>query len=58
MQGGEIIKQLRLETNTKIKVEDVTVQCEDRVVSITGSNGYACHAKHSTELYTIMLVSE
>lgn len=55
MQGGEIIKQLRLETNTKIKIEDVTVQCEDRVVSITGSNGYAPSSTPAQALFQLSL---
>ena len=36
VQGGEIIRELRQETGTKIKIEDPTPDCEDRVVTIIG----------------------
>ncbi|KAL0033701.1 hypothetical protein WJX77_001636 [Trebouxia sp. C0004] len=35
-KGGEIIRELRNETGTKIKIEDPTPECEDRVVTIIG----------------------
>lgn len=40
-QGGEIIRDLRNETGTKIKIEDPTPECEDRVVTIIGPDRQA-----------------
>ena len=41
LQGGEIIRDLRNETGTKIKIEDPTPDCEDRVVTILGPDRQA-----------------
>ena len=35
-QGGEIIRELREQTGTRIKIEDPVAHCEDRVVTIVG----------------------
>ena len=43
MQGGEIIRELRNETGTKIKIEDATLNCEDRVVTILGPDRQVNH---------------
>ena len=46
-QGGEIIRELREQTGTKIKVEDPVPHCEDRVVTIIGPDRYAmCALRH------------
>ncbi len=47
LQGGEIIRELRNETGTKIKIEDPTPDCEDRVVTILGPDRQAVvHCAH------------
>ncbi|KAL3150961.1 hypothetical protein ABBQ32_000704 [Trebouxia sp. C0010 RCD-2024] len=35
-KGGEIIRELREQTGTRIKIEDPVANCEDRVVTIVG----------------------
>ena len=36
VKGGEIIRELREQTGTRIKIEDPVANCEDRVVTIVG----------------------
>ena len=41
LQGGDIIRELREQTGTRIKIEDPVPHCEDRVVTIVGPDRYA-----------------
>ncbi|KAL0843123.1 hypothetical protein Bca101_016368 [Brassica carinata] len=43
-RGGDIVKQLRLETRAKIKIGEAIPGCDERVITIYSSSDETCHA--------------
>lgn len=55
-KGGEIIRELRQETGTKIKIEDPTPDCEDRVVTIIGPDRSAPESEENPVQHAVLRV--
>lgn len=41
LQGGDIIRQLRAETGSRIKIEEAVDRCDERIVAISAPERYA-----------------
>ena len=48
LQGGDIIRQLRAETGSRIKIEEAVDRCDERIVAISAPERYATQTECST----------